>query len=563
MSASRPGSGVLAAAGLIGAITLVARLVGFARWLEFSRSVGASCVGTTYQTANILPNVLFELVAGGALAAVAVPLVAEALARSRSADADQITSAMLTWSVVLLGPVSALLVVVAEPVARLFLRDGACPGSAELAAYLLRVFALQVPLYGVAIVLAGTLQAHRRFLGPALAPLLSSLVVIGAYAGYGRLVGGAPTALDAPGLGIAVLGWGTTLGVVVLSLPLLVPTWRSGITLRPTLGFPPGVAARVRSLAAAGVVALLGQQVVVLATVVVANRLGVGVLNVYTYVQALYLLPYAVLALPLATAAFPALAGMEPSGAVPGGVRVDVTGTGPFPGVLTDGQALEVLARTLRLVVLLGAMGAGVLAAVARPLGGFFGALDAARGSATGREVLGGLPVAVLAYAPGLVGFSVAALLTRALYVRGRPARAARAMALGWLIAGILPLVLVPAGTDPGVGLVVLGLSSSLGMTVAAVVMLAAVGRAWGQGIFAGLARTGGTALAAASVAAAGGLLVTGAWRVAGLGDSALQGLLVALLALSVGVAVIRLGDPATVRAATSRAMVRRQGGAW
>ena len=55
---------------------------------------------------------------------------------------------------------------------------------------MIRVFAPQVPLYGVGIVLAGVLQAHRRFLSATLAPLLSSLVVIGAYLVYGALAQG-------------------------------------------------------------------------------------------------------------------------------------------------------------------------------------------------------------------------------------------------------------------------------------------------------------------------------------------------------------------------------------
>ena len=68
----------------------------------------------------------------------------------------------------------------AEPIARLLLGDGD-QAEVELAARFLLVFAPQVVLYGIGIVLTGVLQAHRRFAGPALAPLLSSLLVAGAY----------------------------------------------------------------------------------------------------------------------------------------------------------------------------------------------------------------------------------------------------------------------------------------------------------------------------------------------------------------------------------------------
>ena len=73
--------GLVAAAGTVAVVTLAARAVGLVRWVVFSEAVGATCVGQVYATANTVPNVLFEVAAGGALAAVAVPLVAGHLQR--------------------------------------------------------------------------------------------------------------------------------------------------------------------------------------------------------------------------------------------------------------------------------------------------------------------------------------------------------------------------------------------------------------------------------------------------------------------------------------------------
>ena len=67
---------VLRGAGIILIVTVFARIAGFVRYLVFGASVGAGDVGTAYTTANMLPNVLFEIVAGGALAAAVVPLIA-------------------------------------------------------------------------------------------------------------------------------------------------------------------------------------------------------------------------------------------------------------------------------------------------------------------------------------------------------------------------------------------------------------------------------------------------------------------------------------------------------
>src|SRR5690606_30468318 len=106
-----------------------------------------------------------------------------------------------------------------------------------------------------------------------------------------------------------VLSVGTTLGVAALSLTLLAPARRAGIRLRPARRFPDGALAALRGPALAGLAALLAQQVAVVVTVLLTSRAGgAGALNAVQYAQAVYLLPYAVLAVPVATAVFPRLA---------------------------------------------------------------------------------------------------------------------------------------------------------------------------------------------------------------------------------------------------------------
>src|ERR1035437_10388844 len=107
--------GVFAAAGLIAVVTLAARVFGFGRWLVFSQSVGTTCVGSVYQAANQLPNVVFEVTAGGALAAVVVPIIAGQLARQTEAQATWTASAMLTWTLAVLVPLSILMAASARP----------------------------------------------------------------------------------------------------------------------------------------------------------------------------------------------------------------------------------------------------------------------------------------------------------------------------------------------------------------------------------------------------------------------------------------------------------------
>ncbi|KRF22629.1 murein biosynthesis integral membrane protein MurJ [Phycicoccus sp. Soil802] len=547
MTARTVGTSVAKAAALIAVVTLLARLAGFGRTIVFSRTVGAGGVGDTYQTVNMLPNVVYEVAAGGALAAVAVPLIASQLGAGRRADADRTASALLTWAVAVLVPLSVLLALTAPWLSDALLGDSTVPGAAELGTTMLLVFAPQVALYGVGVVLAGVLQAHRKFLAAALAPLLSSLVVIAAYVGY-RLVaepGTSPADLSASATW--ALAGGTTLGVVVLSLPLLVPAVRAGVRLRPTFSFPEGVARRAGSLAGAGVIALVAQQAAVAATLWLTHAprtVDTGVVNVYTYVQAVYLLPYAVLAVPIATSAFPALAHTSAAEELKKQV-----GT----------SARDTLAAALRGILLLTAGAATVLMAVSRPVGVFFSSFDSAARSGGG-AALAALPGALSAYAPGLVGFSVAALLTRALYVRGRPIHAALAVAAGWSLAALIPVALIPEGSVAGTTLGILGVGSTVGMTVSAAVLALLVRSAWGPEAVQGSGRTLGAAVVAAAVGLAVGDTVARGLSPDTLWSALGSGLLVGLVTLLAYLGVMMVADRKAMTALRERGRARRRG---
>jgi putative peptidoglycan lipid II flippase len=213
---------------------VLARLFGLGRALVFSQTVGASCLGTAYVTANQVPNLVYELVLGGALTSAMVPILARSAER---ADADlaekarvsQITSALLTWSVVILVPLTlAALAAAAMPIAALLNPVNVNAGCARAeminaTGRMLVVFAPQVALYGVSVVLYGLLQAYRRFAGPTFGPATASLVVIAACLAFVRLSQGLPLS-RLPLTAELVLSVGTTLGIATLVVVGAVPT---------------------------------------------------------------------------------------------------------------------------------------------------------------------------------------------------------------------------------------------------------------------------------------------------------------------------------------------------
>jgi putative peptidoglycan lipid II flippase len=517
VTARRVAQGVAGAALLISVLTLLSRLAGFGRTVVFTNAVGADSTGDTYQAANNVPNIVFEVVAGGALASLVVPMLAGGIA---AGDRDQVrrtASALLGWTLLVLVPLAALLALLARPIATALLGGGAGdPAKVDLAARFLLVFAPQVVLYGIAVVLTGVLQAHRRFAGPALAPLLSSLVVAAAYLLFAGL-GGERDVGDLSTPAELVLGVGTTLGVLALTLSLLAPLRGLRLGLRPSLRFPVGVAPRVRRLALAGVLTLAGQQLVAVVAIRLADDGAPdGTQVVYFAGMTVFLLPWAALAVPLATSVYPGLS--------------ERAGRGDEAGYAAT------LAPAAVLTLVSGAVAAAGLVAVSGPMARVFLASADDAGSAAA------LQPTIAAFAPGLLGYGLVALLSRALYARGLWRAPTVCVAGGWLVAVAADLAL--AGALPAEDrALALAAGHSIGVTVAGVALLVVVAREAGTGALAGVARTGLPALLAGVLGGAAGLLTARALGadpvpdggvVAAIGTGVLAGGVVLLVAAAV-----------------------------
>jgi putative peptidoglycan lipid II flippase len=379
-------------------------------------------------------------------------------------------------------------------------------------------------------------------------------VVIATYVGYRALVPDpAAEIADVPHAALLLLGIGTTLGVLALALPLLVPARRTGVRLRPTLRFPDGVGRRVRVLAVSGLLAVAGQQVATLVVIRLANdRGGAGTLNVYTYAQAVTLLPYAVLAVPLATAAFPSLARQHAAGDGVG-ETVAATATGVDDAPAQPEGAVRTLRQAWLATLVVGLFGAALLVAVAVPVGAFFSALDVGSASDASAETLAAMGDAVTLFAPSVAALGVVGLLTRASYVHGSPLAAGALAATGWLATLVLPLlVLAPEGAGGPDTVRALAAGSSIGLVLAAVLLAVLVGRAWGPSALAVPPRPLLAALAGSAAAALAGRGVASWLAVRGigtsLGSSVVVGVGVGLLALMVMVGLALAVDPSVLR---------------
>lgn len=451
---AKTGASLGAKAGQVGTFTLASRLLGFLRWVVQAATVGSGAMAGAYSSANQIPNVFYEVVVGGALAGTVVPLLAGAIAHGQREKVRETASGLLGLTLAVLLPLAVLMALFAEPLAQLLVTsdtrmgtDKAAiaywGGSHQLVVAFLRMFALQIPLYGLGVVLTGVLQAYNRFTWPALAPIFSSLVVMLTYGIYGALIDAGHYAQA-----VLTLGWGTTAGVAALSLPLLWPVHRLGLGLRARLRLPAGTFTQLRSLAGAGIAALIAQQISVLTVVAVARRYGsAGTIAIYQYTQAIYVLPYAVLAVPLATVVYPQLAARLAAKHV-------------------SRETKDLIANSTALVTLAACVGSGALmlgAPLAQQVFGLITAVDY-------------MGAALVAFAPGLVGYALIYQLTRVLYVLDAARSAALATCLGWLVVAGASWMF-SANAKGSAVLVYLGAASSAGMSLAGVALALVLAR--------------------------------------------------------------------------------------
>ena len=586
------GRGIGRAAALIGSITVVARVVGFGRQLVFAHTVGSHCLGTAYATANQVPNIIYDIVLGGALTSAIVPVLAGAAARRSAyrpvtksqaaavrsggvragpgpagngaglgdgagsggngagpgdggpgdggpgdgagpgdatrpradAEAAQIASALLTWAVVLLVPASLVIALAARPLASVLLAGVPhCSQAAavDVSSHMLAIFAPQILLYGLAVVLYGILQAHRQFTAPALAPIVSSIVVIGAYLAFVPLAPGYRGGLiGLPWPAELALSVGTTAGVAALMLTALGPALRLRLRLRPTLRFPDGVARRVRALAAVGVAAFIAQDASLVAVIVLANgHQGGGAVVLYNYAWQMFFVPYAVLAVPIAISAFPLLSA-------------------------ADGEEFDrTAASATRAAMLVSWLGAALLAGAAWP---------AARLFVTHPQQVHQLALTFVAFAPGLVGFGLAAALSRVLFASGRSRVAAISLVGGWVVVTAVDVAAVPLVPTHWV-VPMLGLGNTIGLTCTGIALIAAVRASRGTAALRGSTRAAGAGLAGALAGGAAGALVSARLQVSGFVPNAAVALLACACAAAVFGVVALVLDGGDLRALAAR----------
>jgi putative peptidoglycan lipid II flippase len=313
-SGSRGGVGGLLKSSAVMAVgTVASRLLGFVRNAVIVIALGTGPLGDVYNVANTFPNVVYDMLLGGILTAVHVPMLVRALEKDR-AYGEEYEARLLT---IVLGGLLVLTTIAmfCAPLLVDLYASGFTPDQHKLAVIFALFFLPQIFFYGVGALAGASLNARGSFAAPMWTPVLNSVVVI--------VVGGAFLIVAGPGVtpssitssDITLLAGGTTLGIVVQTIAMWPSLRKVGFKFRPRFDFRREELAPVGGMALWTLLYVAIMQVGFVVNTNIAVRAGVqgekehlgyGVgLTPWNNAYLLFQLPYAIVGVSVMTALLP------------------------------------------------------------------------------------------------------------------------------------------------------------------------------------------------------------------------------------------------------------------
>ena len=303
------------ASGIMAIGTILSRITGFIRALLAVAVLGTALLADTYNVANTMPNILYNLLVGGALTAIFVPQLVRSFSDEDGGHA--FASRLVTTISGILLALVLVGVIFAPALVRLYAPEFSTAGfetEQHIAVAFTRYCLPQIFFLGLFTMLGQVANARGSFAPLMWAPIANNLVVIVVFAGI-LATQHALSIGEITDFQVQLLGWGTTLGVVIQALILIPVVKRSGIQLRPMFG----VQGLGKSFGLAGwtLIYVLVSQLGYLVTVNVATSAavrsaqagittGVG-FTPYTSAYYIMLLPYSIVTISIVTALLPHL----------------------------------------------------------------------------------------------------------------------------------------------------------------------------------------------------------------------------------------------------------------
>jgi murein biosynthesis integral membrane protein MurJ len=312
---TQPGGtdGLVRASGIMAAGTLASRMTGFVRTAVIAYALGTGMVADAYNNANTFPNAVFDLLLGGILTSVFVPLLVNAA--KRDADGGRAYDQRMFTLVTIALAVITLVATLGAPVLVTIYASSVHGQERALMVTLARFFIPQVFFYGISALAGAILNARGRFAAPMWTPVVNNFVVIFVIMLYMVTAGRGVTVSNITPGEVRLLGIGTTLGIIAQAAAMIPPLRRAGFRWRPQLGLSRDEVAEIVRMAGWMFGYIVTTQVGLLVTQNLANdaavraeaaNIGYGAgFSAYQYAWLLFQLPYAIVGISVITALLP------------------------------------------------------------------------------------------------------------------------------------------------------------------------------------------------------------------------------------------------------------------
>lgn len=289
--------------------TVLSRVTGLARLAAIAAALGVAenRLADAYNLANTAPNIIYELVLGGILTSVFVPVFVELLEKEGREEAWRVASAIINLSLVVLMGVVAIGIVAAPWIARFYtlaLEGSEAEAQRAVLTFLLRLFLPQIIFYALAAITAGLLNAHKRFGPPMYTPVLNNLAVIAIFVAFHQ----AYPSVSLEGIQdnqLWIIGIGTTAGVALMALAQL-PFLRGLGRYRPTLDVRHPSVKKLARLSVFVIGYVVANQIGYLIVQLLANNQQGGY-SAYISAFTFFMLPHGLFAVSVITALLPGM----------------------------------------------------------------------------------------------------------------------------------------------------------------------------------------------------------------------------------------------------------------
>ena len=294
-------------AALISFFVIISRITGFMRTWAMAFALGSTLLASSYQVANNLPNMLYELVMGGMLVTAFLPVYISTKQKLGDKGGAEYASNLMSLTFIVLGIVALLCTIFAPALifTQSFMND---QGTMDDAIFFFRFFAIQIVFYGLSSIVSGLLNASRDYLWSSAAPIFNNVIVTATFVLY------AFVAPHNPELAKLIIAIGNPLGVFIQMAIQLPALKKNGIHLRFRVNLKDPALIETLSIGIPAVIVMFAGMIIVSIQNAAAYSVADNGPSVIAYARLWFTLPYAFLTIPITTAMFTEISDMYAHG---------------------------------------------------------------------------------------------------------------------------------------------------------------------------------------------------------------------------------------------------------